>query len=93
MPKLADGKMWIGHEDYPSIALRDGKSGVVLFRLTVDVQGKVTDCAVVGKSGSDALDETTCRLARERGRYNPAIGADGRPVAASFITSVTWLTN
>jgi protein TonB len=58
--------------------------------MDVDARGKVTGCAVVVSSGSTSLDNVTCQAAIQRGRYHPAIGGDGRPMAASRIENVTW---
>lgn len=74
---------WIGgrirDSDYPRAALRAGASGTVYLRFTVGVKGRVTDCTVTRSSGNADLDETTCRLIRQRFRYRPSLDARGRP--------------
>jgi len=75
--KLRGGK--IGPADYPRAA--GGAQGTVEARLTVSAAGAVTGCRVTRSSGNRVLDETTCRLIRERFRFVPARDAQGRAVA------------
>lgn len=81
----------VNSNDYPLQAIRSSTQGRVVVRITVGADGRATDCRVVGPSGSAALDETTCRVVMTRARFNPAIGADGRPTAAPMISAVVWL--
>jgi TonB family protein len=80
----------ISHNDYPMDALRDGASGKVFVRLQINAAGKVESCKVVVSGGHHALDRTTCDIARRRASFHPAIDSEGRPVAAPFVTAVTW---
>lgn len=77
-------------DDYPIVALRAHHEGIVGFRLTVGVDGKVSDCRVTAPSGSSFLDVQTCRLLTIRARYNPARTADGTPVEGTDSGRVTW---
>jgi TonB family protein len=70
--------------DYPPQAQRLATQGHVIMRLSVSAEGRVTACAVVARSGSAEIDSTACRLALERGRFNPALDAAGRPVAIAI---------
>ena len=78
-------------EDYPTGALADGTQGRVSMRITVTADGRAGDCAVVESSGSAAIDERSCRVARGRARFRPALDAAGRPVAIPVIFTVTWV--
>jgi TonB family protein len=78
-------------DDYPYESIMSGDQGTVIARLTSDVSGKINDCAVVVSSGSKPLDNATCGAALKRGRFSPAIGADGKPTASKFITRTTWV--
>jgi hypothetical protein len=42
---------WIMTNDYPSAALRAEATGIVGFRLLIDPQGAVSDCAIIQSSG------------------------------------------
>ena len=77
--------------DYPSAALRDHEQGTVRFWLGISAEGRVSDCHIIQSSGSRALDETTCRILRERGRYRPARNMRGQPIASfDGDYAVTW---
>ena len=82
--------LWVDAADYPPAAIRAGQSGVVRAALDIDAAGRVTGCAIERSSGSPPLDATTCRLAMQRGRFQPAIGADGRPVSGHYTLPIKW---
>jgi protein TonB len=66
-------------EDYPTEAARYRVRGVVRYFIVINVAGRVSHCRVTRSSGWALLDETTCRLLRERARYEPARDAGGNP--------------
>lgn len=76
--------------DYPPAALRQAVQGRVLVRVAVSADGRATECATVATSGSPVIDETTCRVVLSRGRFRPALDAEGREVAARMVSSVVW---
>lgn len=80
----------ISDDDYPRSALIARSQGTVYFRFTVEPDGRVSDCGIRRSSGSRALDETTCRLARARFRFRPATDTAGRPVAAVLNGEQEW---
>ncbi|MBN8839562.1 MAG: energy transducer TonB [Sphingomonadales bacterium] len=92
MKPIAIGSVaeWFASDDYPAEALRASRSGRVVVELGVGVDGKVTSCNVKVSSGTTLLDETTCRLAYERGKFDPATDKKGRPTAGSVIIPVRW---
>jgi len=75
--KLRGGK--ILPADYPRAA--GGAQGVVEANLSVNAAGVVTGCRVTRSSGNKVLDDTTCRLIRERFRFAPALDSEGRAIA------------
>jgi protein TonB len=77
-------------DDYPAAALRGEDQGTTSFRLTIGPNGRVTDCAVTGSSGSAALDQATCRILRSRARYTPARDSSGNPSSGVDSGRVTW---
>jgi TonB family protein len=86
-----EGHPWASGNDYPPEAANGHAQGDVIARVDVDVTGKVTGCAVVVSSGFKPLDEQTCRIAlSQKGRFNPAIGADGRPTASQRVLRAMW---
>ncbi len=62
---------------------------MVRYAVTVGVDGKVTDCAIVFSSGNSDLDATTCALARQRYLFEPA-RRDGRPIVSRAMQTVHW---
>lgn len=64
--------------EYPARAKHAGKEGTVLVRLTLDVDGRVTQSAVIGGNGAELFGEATLK-AVERWRFKPG-GKGGRPV-------------
>ncbi|WP_156313466.1 energy transducer TonB [Erythrobacter sp. SG61-1L] len=81
---------WIGEDDYLPIAVRNGTEGTVPVRLTVDPEGFVSGCRVLGTSGSALLDAYTCELLPERARFEPARDRDGNPTVGYWSTRVIW---
>jgi len=69
----------ISTDDYPASAIRNEEQGTVRVRLTIDTNGRVSDCSVTSGSGSSALDNATCSLLRRRARFTPARDSNGNP--------------
>jgi protein TonB len=80
----------VSARDYPakSRTLRIGSA--VTIALTVNVDGRVSDCRIVGPSRDPEADAITCRLATTRFRFKPAHDATGRPVASTFGWRQRW---
>ena len=85
-----DAPAWLSLRDRPSRALLSGSSGIIVLRLTVDANGRLTNCTVVGPSGNPVLDRATCATARERARFTPGVDTNGMPVEARIIRTVRW---
>jgi TonB family protein len=84
----------ITSKDYPRDALDRSQDGRVKFVLLVNEKGRVADCTVIETSGVAVLDAQSCILLKERARFQPALGADGKPakdaVTAAIVWSVAW---
>ena len=80
---------WVSDGDYPYSALRDNHSGRTVARVTVGADGRARNCAILVSAGHEALDSRTCAVSR-RGRFDPALDAEGRPTEAPLIYSITW---
>ena len=61
---------------------RIGKA--VILALTISPEGRATACRIYKSSGLPDTDEVTCRLAKERLRFKPALNAAGEPVTGTF---------
>ena len=82
---------WVTTADYPGSALRELREGTTAFRLTVGLDGRVSGCQIISSSGSPALDETTCRVATMRARFDPARNAKGQPVIGAYTNRLRWV--
>jgi TonB family protein len=76
--------------DYPEAALRTATQGRVIMVIGVSPEGRAAECRTVASSGSPVIDSTACRVAMARGRYEPALDAGGRPVAARATFTATF---
>jgi len=81
---------FFGPNAYPPGALRRGEQGGVAVSLSIDADGKVSDCRVTTSSGSQALDDETCAMGR-RVVFEPARGADGAAIPGQFPLHVRWV--
>lgn len=82
---------YVSDEDYPSNAVRNEEQGTTRFQLVVGPDGRVKDCSVTSSSGSSALDSTTCRLMRQRAKFQPATGTDGKPTSDTVAGGIRWV--
>lgn len=76
--------------DYPAIAESENQQGSVRFVLLVDELGRVADCTIIETSGIAALDAQSCAVVKEKARFTPAIGLDGKPAKDSHLQTVRW---
>lgn len=82
---------FFGPDAYPPEAQRAREQGRVVARLTVGIDGRVTDCKVAESSGSTALDVRTCVIAVGRVRFRPARDDRGKPIESSYVLPVRWV--
>ncbi|HEY5710972.1 MAG TPA: energy transducer TonB [Allosphingosinicella sp.] len=76
--------------DYPADAMVRGEVGHVAFTIQVAPDGGVAGCRVTASSGSQSLDQGTCRILTERARFTPARNAAGEAVADEVTGQITW---
>lgn len=81
---------FFGRDAYPPAAVREGAQGRVVAALTIGTDGRVVGCTVTGSSGNSDLDETTCRIARNRVRFTPAKDDAGNPIQSNYTLPVRW---
>lgn len=74
---------------YPVIARRVGWEGIVMLRLTVSPQGRVSRADVVTSSGHIELDRTAQDWVVAHWTYRPAI-KDGSAIEAQVLTRVLF---
>lgn len=83
---------WVGRiiGNYPSEAARNNLEGSARVKVTVDPQGRVTDCIVQKTSGHAILDEAACDGMRQFSVFNPAIDATGSPTSGGYSIIITY---
>lgn len=93
LPKRAAASItsYFDNGDYPAQAIMAGATGVVSFALLVNEAGRVADCTVVATSGVAALDGQTCAILRNKAKFEPAIGADGKPAKDAVVGRIKWV--
>lgn len=85
-----DRLRWITTDDYPTAAIRQNVQGVVGISVTIGTDGRVRSCLATQSSGSQLLDDATCRLYAKRARFTPARDADGNPTTAQRTDRYRW---
>lgn len=81
---------WATGQDYPALALREGREGTTGFHLTIGPHGRVTNCQITSSSGSPDLDEVTCSNILVRARFYPATNSRGQPTTGYYANRVRW---
>ena len=61
-------------------------NGVVAVRVSVSAEGKPTACHIQASSDPRAFAENTCREIMASQEFEPAIAADGSPIASYYIS-------
>lgn len=82
---------WIRSQDYPAAMLARGASAIVHFRLTVDPDGRASNCVIQRATQGAEFIKTTCDLLRKRARFEPALDGSGRPVKSYYTNNVRWV--
>ncbi|WP_284734629.1 energy transducer TonB [Sphingosinicella terrae] len=77
--------------DYPPGLGEIGVGGRVSVIFTILDDGRVTDCRITRSSGSDALDDATCRLIERRYLFEPSRDGRGRPIVSRMTENHEWL--
>lgn len=82
---------YVDADDYPRAAILSSEQGLSGIRFMVGLDGTPRDCHVVEKSGSELLDQTTCRVVLTRSRFSPALDRAGKPVESLYFTRIRWV--
>lgn len=88
---LSNPAFWAMPSDYPLEALRVNEQGTAGFAVQVNKLGLVSECRITSSSGSPRLDEATCRLVTQRGRFAPARDRQGEPTTGAYASRVRWV--
>lgn len=82
---------WLSSRDYPRGLVAMGVQGLVQLRLSVGTDGVPTQCQIQGSTRGADFDEISCKRLMERARFEPALGADGQPIASFYRTSIRFM--
>jgi len=75
---------------YPPQMVHDGISAYLSVRIMVDAQGLASSCVVQNEADKVFKDAVCAGLANH---FEPALNADGKPMAGFYQTSVTFVLN
>lgn len=81
---------WVTNSDYRPRWIREDLTGKASFTLSIDAGGKVKGCTITRSTGHPALDAATCDLVSKRARFEAARDGNGKPVAGSYTSTITW---
>lgn len=81
---------WFSDADYPASSVREAEHGTTWMRIRIRPDGAIGECRTIISSGFERLDKATCAIVMKRGRYKPAIGADGKPAESLVVSSIRW---
>lgn len=81
---------WPVRPAYPWLRARDfpremRKPTLIVYQLIVDTEGKVAGCHIAGTDEESEFARIACEKLRETVHFDPALGADGRPVRSYFV--------
>ena len=81
---------WLRSNDYPAEMLGQLMGGLVQFRLDISETGLISGCHIQSRTNPDAFADLSCKLISRRGRFNPALDRNGKPVRSYYVSSVRW---
>lgn len=81
---------WVTNADYRPRWVAEELTGTARFTLQIDTRGKVSGCTITRSTGHPALDTATCDLLTKRARFDAARDGNGKPVAGTYSSAVTW---
>ncbi len=74
--------------DFASLPDKSHGVRIVQARVSVDSNGRATDCAIRTSSGNAAIDQRICELLVKRGRFLPRTDVFGDPVPSGVPLSI-----
>ncbi|MBL0923190.1 MAG: energy transducer TonB [Sphingomonadaceae bacterium] len=89
VPKQSPGR-WIVSSDYPLDMLSVGQPAIVEFRLSVGADGMPTACHIQSTTRPKEFDDAVCRSVMRRARFEPALDAEGKPLASYYRNTVRF---
>lgn len=81
---------WLGSNDYPRALWVRGIQGLVQLRLSVGADGVPTQCHIQRSTRPQEFDEISCKRLLQRARFEPALDAQGKPIASFYRQSIRF---
>jgi hypothetical protein len=82
---------WFSYDDLPPYLIeREPGHWLVGVRVTVGPDGAVQDCHVESTSGTERLDEFTCKRIEQRAGFQPGRSSDGAAVLGVYRAAIPW---
>ena len=81
---------WVVSGDYPRAMLNAGQPAIVNFRLSVGVDGVPTACHIQSTTRPKDFDNAVCKSVMRRARFEPALDAEGKPLASYYRNTVRF---
>lgn len=81
---------WVSSADYPFAMAAVGKRAIVQFRLSIDPAGTPTACHIQQSTRPKEFDDAVCSAVIRRAKFDPALDADGNPIASYWLSSVIF---
>lgn len=81
---------WVTDNDYPRDLIRKGEQGIVQFRLSIGANGRPTQCHIQRSTRPIGFDTAVCDALMRRARFEPALDANGKPIASYWRNAVRF---
>ena len=82
---------WFNVDDYPPKMFKAGHQGIVNFRMIIDETGEPLSCHIQESTRPKDFDDAVCKAVMKRARFEPALDAQGKPVASYWRQTVRFL--
>ncbi len=77
-------------QKYPSRAVRVGEQGIFRMRVTVDADGTVSECVLLGSTKQDRLKSPACGIMRRSADFEPAVDQQGEPMRSYYNGTIVY---
>jgi hypothetical protein len=81
---------WFAGLEYPVLAVRENRSGVVRYEVTVGQDGRPVGCQASGPADSADLELATCDAVMAAALFEPATSSEGQPVVGEYSGELNW---
>lgn len=90
-PRMLNLREVFNDDNYPFFAKARGDVGRVRFMVLLDMRGGPTACQILEPAEAETLNQPTCDLIMEQGRFEPARDRRGKPIASTYTRRVAWM--